>query len=134
MTSLEEATHVLDGVDVKCPECGKKPAKQTVIGLDDGIAKSEMECCHGSGYVMVHVDTGYVVDAAYKNSNKSAAAQPAFIPLVFVGTKKTNGATTRTIGWLNEKLPVETAAPGCGAGKSAGFWGKVKRCLTSLWN
>lgn len=132
MTSMEKAKQVLDKVDVKCPECGKRPVKQTLIGLDDGMARSEMACCHGSGYVMVHVDTGYVVDSTYRNTVRNTS-HPAYIPLVFVGTKKA-AATTRTIGWLNETLPVAAGAACCGAGKAPGFWGKVKRCLSGLWH
>lgn len=131
MASMEKARVVLDKVDVKCPECGKRPVKQTVIGLDDGMAKSEMSCCHGSGYVMVHVDTGQVVDSTYSNSVRNTD-HPAYIPLVFVGTKQ--AGAVRTIGWLNEKLPEALCAAGCGAGQVPGFWGKVKRCLSVLWH
>lgn len=132
MTSMEKAQQVLDKMDVKCPECGKRPVKQTLIGLDGGMARSDMACCHGCGYVMVHADTGHVVDSTYRNTVRNAA-RPAYIPLVFVATKQA-GPSTRTIGWLNEALPVMPGATASGAGKACGFWGKVKQCLSGLWH
>lgn len=133
MSDVAEAKRVLDGMDVKCPECGKRPARQTIVALDGGMAKGEMTCCHGRGYVMVHVPTGHVVDSAYDNGSQTAVSHPAFIPMVFVAAPQAGGATVRTVGWLNEALPV---AAGCAgdAGKAEGFWGKVKRYCSGLWH
>jgi hypothetical protein len=132
MKSMEEVKSLLDGVHVVCPECGKSPAKCTCVNLNNGFAMKEMACCHGTGSVTVHLDTGYVVDTIYRNADKAASVRPAYIPLVFVGGKPANGASTRTTGWLQEALPGDPDAP-CAAA-SGGFWSKVKHCLSRFWN
>lgn len=134
MKSTEEVKRMLDSVDVVCPECGKRPEKCTYTTLPEGYARNEMACCHGTGSVMIHVDTGYVVDSTYANTSTAGGAAPAFIPLAFAAGAGTKGATVRTIGWLQEKLPVDDACTCDATSKQGGFWGKVKQCLSCLWH
>lgn len=134
MESTESAKSALDKVKIVCPECGKKPANCTVTQLADGIAKEELTCCSGSGYVMVHEQTGYVVGELYKKTSEPQAASPAYIPLPFAGGASVNSAGERVVGWVREKLPM-AASCCCAASKaSCGFWGKLKQCLSKLWN
>jgi hypothetical protein len=134
MKSTEEVKSMLDGVRVVCPECGKTPAKCTCVTMDNGFAKKELECCHGTGSVTMHVETGYVVDTIYRNADKAASVRPAYIPLVFVGGNKAGGSTVRTTGWLQEALPGDGTAPGHETSAPGGFWTKVKQCLSRFWN
>lgn len=130
MEATEAAKRALDKVTIVCPECGKKPGNCSMTQLNDGIVKEDITCCSGSGYVMVHEETGYVVDTRYKKANQPGAVPPAYIPLVFASGAGAGGATTRTIGWVRETLP--SAATSCCAGKSCGFWAKLKQCLSKL--
>lgn len=134
MKSMEEVKSLLDGVRVVCPECGKTPAKCACVTMDNGFAKKELECCHGTGSVTMHVETGYVVDTIYRNADKAASVRQAYIPLVFTGDKKTAGATVRTIGWLQEPLPGDASAPCPASSAQNGFWAKIKHCLSRFWN
>jgi len=131
MEEMDAAKQALDKVTLVCPECGKKPVNCSVTNLPGGIVKEEISCCSGSGFVMVHAATGYVVDSVYKNANKAGAATPAFIPLVFAA--QAPGVSARTIGWLKETVPG-AAASGCCCSQGGGFWAKVKHCLSKFWN
>lgn len=128
MDATDMAKGALDNVTVVCPECGKKPTHCTATQLSDGIVKEDITCCGGAGYVMVHPQTGHVVDARYTKTSQPGATSPAYIPLVFAG-----GASggTRTLGWVRESLPRSGSC--CASSKAAcGFWGKVKQCLSKI--
>ena len=129
MGVTEMAKSVLDNVTVVCPECGKKPTHCTTTQLSGGILKEDITCCSGSGYVMVHPQTGHIVDVRYTKTRQPGAASPAYIPLVFAGTCSSSG--TRTIGWVRESLSQPGAC--CASSKAArGFLGKVKQCLSKI--
>ena len=134
MKSADEVKRMLDSVDVVCPECGKRPEKCSYTTLEEGYARSDMACCHGTGSVMIHVDTGYVVDATYANTGKGQKHAPAYIPLTFAAGAGSGGAKVRTTGWLQEKLPVDASCSCDATARSGGFWGKVKECLSCLWH
>jgi hypothetical protein len=118
-------------VHVVCPECGKSPAKCTCVNLNNGFAMKEMACCHGTGSVTVHL-TRLCGGHDLPERGQGRLGPTAYIPLVFVGGKPANGASTRTTGWLQEALPGDPDAP-CAA-TTAAFWSKVKHCLSRFWN
>ena len=132
MESIEAAKKAFEKVTVVCPECGKKPGNCSMTQLKEGIAKEDISCCSGSGYVMVHEETGIVVDTLYKKANQPGAGAPAYIPLVFDSRAQAGGAKTRTIGWVKETLPGAGASC-CAESASCGFFGKLLRCL-KFWN
>ena len=133
MKSMEEVKSLLDGVHVVCPECGKSPAKCTCVNLNNGFAMKEMACCHGTGSVTVHLDTGYVVDTIYRERGQGRLGPTG---LYSAGVRRRQAGKRR----LDAHHGL---APGGSARRSgrpgappprAGSGSKVKHCLSWFWN